>query len=306
MPATSGSASTSHLPLAARLLRAYLRTRLRGRTRLARFLALRLPSLQRVPVQVATGQTLYLDMRDAESRALLCRSPVFGNPHWEPDEQAVMRRIVRAGEVAFDVGAHFGEHAVLLSQIVGDRGRVVAFEPNPELVGGLRRTLAIGGNGQVLQYALSDGRDAAVLFVPDAHASAGLADWTQGQAGPVRSIPCRTASLDALVEAGEVPLPQFVKCDVEGAELRVFRGAAKTLDRPDAPFLLYEANRAGAEAFGCSIAAATEFLTSLRAPAYSIFWVRPGGNLAPVAGLPSDVDLFNLLAVPAARRGRVG
>src|SRR5438094_590365 len=80
---------------------------------------------------ITADQVLFLDMRDAVCRDILRDSPYDHHP-WEPDEQQVMRRIVRRGEIAFDIGAHFGEHSVLLADLVGPHGRVFAFEPNPE------------------------------------------------------------------------------------------------------------------------------------------------------------------------------
>ncbi len=292
------------LPWFARLLRAYLRTNLPGRTGFAHYLATRIPSLRRVPIQIAEGQVLYLDMRDAMCRDTLRDSPYTVHP-WEPDEQAVIRRVVRAGDVAFDIGGHFGEHAVLLGSLVGPRGRVFVFEPNPERLDGLRRTVMTCGNGQVLGVAVSDRVGPARLYVPEFHVTASLADWTKGRVGPVREMTCEQVTLDGLIDRGTVLPPDFVKCDVEGAELFAFRGAARTLDRPDAPIVMYEANLPGAQAFGLSMSASTDFLAALAAPRYSFYWVQPHGTLVPIRELRPDVTLFNLLAVPAARRDRL-
>ena len=237
-------------------------------------------------------------------RDVLRDSP-YGDHPWEPDEQAVMRRLVRRGEVALDIGAHFGEHSVLLAMLVGSEGRVVAFEPNPDRLDSLRRTVMQHGNGEVLPFAVADGTGPVTLYVPEFHVTASLADWTENRVGSIREVACEQVSLDALVARGAVPQPDFIKCDVEGAELLAFRGAIRTLDRRDAPIVMYEANLPGARAFGCSIAASTEFLAQLPAPSYSFFWVQPHGTLVPVRELRPDVELFNLVAVPEAKRDRV-
>ena len=260
--------------------------------------------LRRVPVRIAADQILFLDMRDPVGRDVLRDSPYDRHP-WEPDEQHVMRRIVRAGEIAFDIGAHFGEHSVLLADLVGPTGRVFAFEPNPDRLDALRRTVTQRGNGQVLPFAVADAPGTALLHVPEYHLAASLADWTQNRVGPVRTVQCERIALDALVARGVVPQPDFVKCDVEGAELLVFRGAVRMLDRPDAPIVMFEANLPGARAFGFSIAASMEFLARLQAPGYSFFWVQPQGTLVPVRELRPDVELFNLVAVPASKRERI-
>ena len=66
-----------------------------------------------------------------------------------------------------------------------------------------------------------------------------------------------------------------------------------------------EANLPGAQAFGHSISAATDYLASLGAPAYSFYRVQPNGTLVPIRELRADVTLFNLLAVPASKRDRL-
>jgi FkbM family methyltransferase len=209
---------------------------------------------------------------------------------------------VRPGEVAFDIGANFGQHCPLLADLVGPRGRLVAFEPDPVHRAALTRTVTQRGNGSLLPYALGDRSCEESLFVPDDHTMSSLANWTGRETMEVR---CELTTLDTLVERGVVPLPDFIKCDVEGAELRVFRGARRTLDRTDAPILLYEANAGASAAFGNRLDDSTRFLATLTSARYAFSWVRPGGRLEPLHGFPSDVALLNLVAVPASKLDRV-
>jgi FkbM family methyltransferase len=244
-------------------------------------------------------------MRDVLCRNILCEAPYAHHP-WEPDEQQIMRRLVRPGDTAFDIGAHFGEHSVLLAELCGPTGRVFAFEPNPERLDCLRRTVMQHGNGQVLPFAVADRPGIVVLYVPEFHWTASLVDWTQQRVGAVREITCEQTALDDLIREGVVPPPDFMKCDVEGAELLVFRGAVKTLDRIDAPIVMYEASLPSAKAFGISISASTEFLAQLTAPSYAFYWVQPHGTLVPVRELRPDVELFNLVAIPKVKSARLG
>ena len=266
------------------------------------YLAQRIRLLQHVPVNIGSGQTLFLDLRDGMCRDVLRDSPYVDHP-WEPDEQQVIRRFVRAGDVALDVGSHFGEHAALIASLVGPTGRVIAFEPNPERLDALRRTVGQYGNGEVLPYAVSNQAEEAVLFVPEFHSKASLANWDPS--GTVRHIRCGQVTIDALIANRTIPQPDFIKCDVEGAELLVFEGAKTTLDRPDAPIVMYEANLAAARAFGCTVSASTDFLRRLAAAAFCFYWVQPEGALRPFRELPQQVEFFNLVAVPAARRDQL-
>lgn len=136
-------------------VRRYLKSGLRGRTRVTFALARRFPSLQAVPVTVNGHQTIWVDLRDALSHALVAGSPWPGVP-WEADEQLVMRRLVRPGDIVFDIGAHIGLHTVLLAELAGPAGDVHAFEPNDAKIDTLAKTIARLPNAALHPIALGD------------------------------------------------------------------------------------------------------------------------------------------------------
>lgn len=221
----------------AKVLRAYQRTDLRGKTRLTFLLARKLKSLQAVPVIIADRAPLYVDLRRGSAHDLLKGSPWKRAPY-EAHEQDVMSRVVMPGDVAFDIGANIGLHTVLLSQLVGGHGKVCAFEPNAEMLPTLRRTVEGLGNATLFAYALADKTAESDLFVPEDASMASLADWTDGRLpDKARKLTCEQRRLDDLIVSGVVPQPDFIKCDVEGAELMVFRGAREALNRVDAPIV---------------------------------------------------------------------
>lgn len=293
------------LPLVARVLRAYMRSGWRGSTRLTLTLARHFASLQHVPVTVGTT-VLHVDLRDDQGHDLLKGSPWPSAP-WEEDEQAVMRQVVRAGDVALDVGGHIGLHTVLLAQLVEAGGAVHVFEPNPRRHDALAHTAASASTVTLHAFGLSDRDGPVTLFVPrEDESMASLADWTEGRVGAIDAIRCQVRRLDAVLAANGIRQPDFIKCDVEGAERRVFEGARATLDRVDAPVILYEANARSAAAFHQSVASATQWLAALSQPRYRFFHVQPRGALVPVPPeLHTRDDNFNLLAVPESRSHRL-
>jgi FkbM family methyltransferase len=260
-------------------------------------------SLNAVPILVNGGQYVHVDLRDGLSHELLAGSPWKKAP-LEPDEQDVMRGLVRPRDTAFDVGAHLGFHTVLLSELTGPAGVVHAFEPNDRILPQLSTTVSRLSNAHLHPWALADREGQATLFVPDSQDMASLVDWTENRNGSVATASCTIRALDDLIDAGELPRPDFVKCDVEGAELKVLEGARRMLDREDAPIILYEANFWSARAFGLETGAATTYLCSLGRPRYQVFHVL-GDRLVPVPPLDPGCNHFNLVAVPASRRDRL-
>jgi FkbM family methyltransferase len=287
--------------LLARALRWYLRTNLRGRTRLTAFATKLLKPLWSVPIRIAGCAPVYVDLRFPHAQHLLRGEPWARAP-WERAEQDAMRRVVSPGMVVLDVGANMGLHTVLLASLVGPTGRVFVFEPNAALLPPLRRTVQGLGNASLYPYALSDEAGPGALFVPEDNMKASLANWTdEATDGKAQAGICERRRLDDLVRAGTVAQPDFIKCDVEGAELLVFRGARAVLDRPDAPIVLFEVNAHTAKGFGFATGAAKEFLEGLPAPRYRFFEVQREGPLRRVDVLD---PWLNVLAIPEAKLPR--
>lgn len=146
--------------------------------------------MHRAPVEIAGLPPVYVDLRAGYSHWLLEHSPHAGIPN-ETDEEKVVRRIVRAGDAVFDIGANIGWYTVLLSQLVGTEGTVHSFEPNAALLPNLKFTVANLPNATLHAVALSDEQGDATFYVPEDHQTASLADWTHGRVGATREITCR-------------------------------------------------------------------------------------------------------------------
>lgn len=286
------------LPPLARLLRAYLRTPLRGRTRLTSLVAERVPALQRLPIGSDARYPVFIDLRDPGDHELLRDAP-HSLDTWEPTTHEVMRHFIRPGDVVLDVGANRGIYLARLAREVGPTGHVYAFEPNPAHAAALRQAAAVAGCATVLPYALSDAPGEARFFVPQNHEMASLGRW-QDEDAP--SVTCEMARLDDLVAAGSVRQPRFIKMDIEGAECRALHGARAVLDRDDAPVIIFESNVfASPTVSGVPACATAEFLASLERARYALFVVFPWGLLLPLH--PSQLVHENVLAVPASRLG---
>jgi FkbM family methyltransferase len=138
--------------------------------------------------------------------------------YYESDHVEELRHLVRQGSVAYDVGANAGFYTLALSRIVGDAGRVFAFEPEARNVDRLRRHLAMNGitNTTIVQAAVSD-KSELVAFEADPGAS-------NGSIASAGRYMVPSISLDQFVRMGN-PAPHFIKMDIEGAEGVALRGA---------------------------------------------------------------------------------
>lgn len=144
---------------------------------------------------------------------------------YEFDKVELCCRLVGGDGVFFDLGAHVGYFTILAAQLVGPGGQVWAFEPLPRNVGFLREHLRLNGitNATVVEAGVADFSGTA----PFDNSLGGVACRLSHQ-GTAR---VRVLSIDALVSGSEVPEPDYLKIDVEGAELSVLRGAHSTLVR---------------------------------------------------------------------------
>jgi FkbM family methyltransferase len=168
--------------------------------------------------------------------------------YWEYWCTDFMLRRIRPGQVAWDVGANLGYYALLMSDLVGPEGRVLALEPNPRLADLAARSLSLNGfwppRAEVRRLAASDesGRTlrfrAALADPKNGRLVAGAAPAESGDAGDELDIAVRAMRLDDLTE-GAV---DFLKIDVEGAEEAVWRGMQRLLDRSPRITVLMEFN----------------------------------------------------------------
>jgi FkbM family methyltransferase len=150
---------------------------------------------------------------------------------YESAETRFVTTILRAGDVFVDVGANVGWYTLLASTIVGRQGRIHAFEPRAETGDYFEKTVILNRLQKqvtVHRYGLSETEGRALLV------------WEKGTDNPGHSFvaeqvpsPGMESQSIALRPLDELALQRldFMKVDVEGAEMRVFRGARATLER---------------------------------------------------------------------------
>jgi len=154
----------------------------------------------------------------------------------------VVRRFVRKGDTVVDIGANWGFFTANFARLVGPAGQVHAIEPDPSHRGSLEAMRARHGNVTLYATGLSDHDGEGILHVPvmDGRPVGALASLTvpAGRVGIAhQQVRVPLTRLDSLLPRGL--RVAFVKCDVEGHELAVLRGAGALLRR-DHPVILVE------------------------------------------------------------------
>jgi FkbM family methyltransferase len=197
----------------------------------------------------------------------------------EPEEQAALARYLKAGDVFYDLGANIGFFAVLAARLVGNSGRVYAFEPNPECSTEVRRNADLNGfsHVEVVEAAVSSKSGRARLRLGDTNLSSAIAGSSDA------GIDVALTTVDDFMRDRSPRPPTLVMIDVEGAEIDVLRGMRETITR-HCPVIMCEVHWIGAE-----------FLR------YCAQHLAPAGYVVePLEGreFPSEPSRFHALLLP--------
>jgi FkbM family methyltransferase len=144
----------------------------------------------------------------------------------------LLRDLVLPDMTALDVGANKGDYSLLFAALMGDCGRVLAFEPLPDNLEWLHKSIDANGykSIQVLDVALSTTSGEREFFVGRRSGGGSLVSGRRaGQSDG--AITVRSTTLDDVLEEQKIEDIDVMKIDVEGAELGVLEGATALLQR---------------------------------------------------------------------------
>jgi FkbM family methyltransferase len=155
--------------------------------------------------------------------------------------QQALQQYLRPGMTFYDLGANIGFFSLIAARLIGPSGRVVSFEADPEIAARLRENLARNNftHAVVEQKAVWSEPTTVAFARVDSSVSPdrGLGHVSTENSSTASTIQVEAVSLDQYVASH--PSPDFLKCDVEGAELAVFQGAQNLLQNYR-PILLVE------------------------------------------------------------------
>jgi FkbM family methyltransferase len=235
-------------------------------------------------VPLPWGYPITVDPRESLGRSIVALN-VIDLPVTE-----TIFRMLDPGETAADVGANIGYMTSVMAARLGSGGRILSFEPVPEIYESLHTNVARWINLteariELHSFALSD-RDgsARIHLTPHFRENRGTASLLLDDAAPrdkVREISIDCKRLDEV--ARDVERFGLIKVDVEGAEPLVFRGAANLLSQRRIRDIVFEEHRPPP----------AESMQLLTEHGYALFRVLRSWNgprLAPANLPPNDRD----------------
>ncbi len=242
----------------------------------------------------------------AQINGMRLASRIKKNKFLDP-EASLIGRFAKRGDIAVDVGANGADWSYQMYHITGREGRVFAFEADPYYA---RVTAVVIGlmsmkGVQLFSFGLSDKEEEVPLRVLDG-GNQRVSGWatvdksaTRDQAG-ITMI--RLKTLDSLVpKYPELLRTAFFKCDVEGYELFVFRGAKEIITKAR-PAIVLEIGNFQKQGYS-----AQDVHVFFKAMDYLAFAFIPSGRLARTDALlehPMAVNV-NRLLLPAEKLSNV-
>lgn len=207
---------------------------------------------------------------------------------YSESEVMLFRQLVRPGDTVVEAGANIGALTVPLARLVGEGGRLYAFEPQAPIHQVLSANLLINGLRHVHAERAALGTGPGTINVPfvDLERRENFGGVSVGGEGGDR---CPVVTLDSY----ELPSVRLIKVDVEGAEAQVLGGARDTIGRLR-PFLYVENDRKEKSA---------ELIALIMGMGYRLWWhvaplFNPGNHRGEATNVFGRVSSLNMLCVP--------
>ena len=147
-------------------------------------------------------------------------------------------RLIEENFIVFDIGANIGQYTINISKLV-EGVKVFSFEPIPKTLRYLKNNIEINNilNAQIFNFGFSnEEKETTFYYYPEGSGNASLSNLSKSN--NVEKISCYVRKLDNFISEKKLKV-DFIKCDVENAELFVFKGGIETI-KTHKPIILTE------------------------------------------------------------------
>lgn len=249
-----------------------------------------------IQVEVKDGRQFWVNLTTG------MQETVFFLGEFEKEITKIAASLIREGDICLDVGANFGWYTTLLRNRAGDTGAVHSFEPVPATFRELKRNYELlGSPANVFLNNLALGDEAGIVSInlfedlPTGHASLS----SQGRDDAI-TFECPMITLDSYLEENNVGDVNFVKVDIEGAEMMFLNGAKRLFSQDIPPIFLMEMALQQTGNFGYLPDELIKFIAA-QAP-YDFYAVNEiGGKLKNIDGFAEGDIGANVFCIPRGR-----
>lgn len=207
-----------------------------------------------------------------------------------------LSRLIQPHSIVCDVGANFGFYSVMAGRQLTPPGRVFAFEPCGETLSRLQTNIRLNHLEHVVTIvplALSDHQGTGYLANARPDDRGGANDNSGARALSSTGERISLDTLDHVCSEQKIARVDVIKIDVEGHELAVLAGAAKTITALK-PVIMVECNDVALQRSGAST---REMYDKLCSWGYRLFLPRRK-TLVPLSSLPAAGEIINIFALP--------
>jgi FkbM family methyltransferase len=188
---------------------------------------------------------------------------------YEPEILDIMKKLIPSNGTFFDIGANIGWYSLNMKKLYSDLN-IYAFEPVPKTFNYLITNLELNSlNGvKTFNFGFSNQEGKFdIYYYPQVSGNASLSNLSGNE--NVEKISCTIKRLDDFIKTESIENIDFIKCDVEGAEFSVLKGAKETIVKFQ-PIILIELLRKWAAKFNYHPNDVIEYLAKLNYQVYTI------------------------------------
>ena len=222
-------------------------------------------------VKVHEGYKMHLDSKDSLLLSL--------RPNYEPEHVEFMKKNIKKGDIAIDIGANIGYYTILLSKLVGENGKVFAFEPDPNNFKVLKENIKLNNLKNVIieNKAVSNKNGKIHLYFSKINSGDSRVYKTLEDREKVE-VNCIT--LDNYFKNTKIR-PSFIKIDTQGYEPAIFEGMNKLIKNKNI-IITAEFFPEGLKSAGFN---PLHFLESLKNNGFELFDLEDNKKIELYAGL---------------------
>jgi len=177
-----------------------------------------------IPKETKTKEGVFLELDQSDPVA----SGAVALGVYERYESEIFRSKVKFGMAIIDIGANLGYYTAIASKLTGDKGLVVAFEPEPNFFKLLSRNIGRNNlkNVACFELAIAEKNGLTNLY---------LSNENKGHNSIIRSeelktsVQVKTTTLDNFLDFQKIAKVDIIKMDIEGAEILALEGMKNTL-----------------------------------------------------------------------------